>query len=295
MSLIFLLVLLTSCEEDVARPAPHAYPYSMWGVLTPLADTQFVRVFPIETRLAPGEPEPLDAAFTSTDLITGDQHAWRDSVIVDSTGTGHVFYASFQPEWGHRYRLEIERHDGASSWVEVDIPERMRLVLGETDTTDNVVLSASLLGEAQHLLRSEVEIYVSYVVGFTPPPTSLPIYEYFRYVIPYRDRLRRAGNGWELSIDLERNFSPIFAEVSRDEDFISSEGITLLLVTFRVLVTNEEWMPPGGEFDENILIQPGAMENVENGFGFVAGGYRLSRSWTLPFDVVEKTSFRPNR
>jgi hypothetical protein len=37
------------------------------------------------------------------------------------------------------------------------------------------------------------------------------------------------------------------------------------------------------------------MENVENGFGFVGGGYRLARAWTLPFEVVEKTNFRPNR
>lgn len=290
-----MILVLTSCEEDVARPDPHAYPYSMWGVLTPLADTQFVRVFPIETRLSPGEPEPLYAQFVSTDVLTGIERAWRDSVLFDSTGVGHVFFAPFQPEWGHHYRLEITRDDGASSWVEVEIPERMTLVLGETDTTRSVILSASIQGGAEHLLRSEVEIYVSYVIGFTPPPTSLPIFEYFRYTIPYDERLRHTAEGWELTIDLERMYSPIFSEVSRDEDFISREGIRLLLVTYRVLVTNEEWMPPDGVFDENVLIQPGVMENVENGFGFVGGGYRLSRSWTLPFDVVEKTSFRPNR
>lgn len=294
--LVLTFLLLAGCEEEVVGPDPFAYPYSMWGVLTPLADSQFIRVFPIETSLTAGLAEPLDASFVSTDLETGNQHVWRDSVIVDSMGVvGHVFYSKFQPEWEHRYRLEITRGDGASSWVEVEIPERMTLLLGEPDTTLGVMLPATIQGNAPRLLRSEVEIYVSYVVGFTPPPISLPIFEYYRYVIPFDERLRRTADGWHLTIDLERTYIPILNEISRDENFIESEGIRLLLVTFRVLVANHEWIPPDGVFDPNVLVMPGAMENVENGFGFVGGGYRLSRSWTLPFEVVEKTAFRPNR
>lgn len=289
------ILMFAGCEEDVAGPDPHAFPYSMWGVLTPLSDTQFVRVFPIETRLESGEPEPLDAQFISTELATGENKVWRDSVVVDSAGVvGHIFYAPLRPEWAHQYRLEVTRRDGASSRVTVEIPERMSLVLGDPDTTQSVMLPASIQGEAQNLVQSEVDIYVSYVVGFSPPPVALPIYEYYHHVIPFDDQLRYTGEEWQLSIDLQRQYNPIFSEVSRDENFISSEGIRLLLVTFRVVVANGEWMPPGGEFDPNVLVQPGVMENVENGFGFVGGGYQLSRSWTLPFEVVEQTSFRKN-
>ena len=295
--LLGLIVLLsTGCEEEVAAPDPHAYPYSLWGVLSPLADTQFVRVFPIEPRLTPGEAERLDAHLISTELETDTERTWESSFTVDSTGlVSHAFFAPFRPKWGRRYRLEITRSDGASSWVDVEIPEQMTLVLGEPDSTRDVVLPASIQGDAQHLLKSEVEIYVSYVVGFTPPPVSLPIYEYFRYVIPFDDQLQRTTEGYQLTIGLERTYFPVLNEVSQDENFIESEGIRLLLVTFSVLVANEEWMPPGGVFDPNVLVQPGAMENVENGFGFVGGGYRLTRSWTLPFELVEKTNFRPNR
>lgn len=290
------VLLLTGCEEDVTGPDSFDYPYSMWGVLNPFADTQFVRVFPIETGLTPGLPEPLDARFMSMDLGTGEEHTWRDSVIVDSLGmVGHVFYAPFRPAWEHEYRLEITRGDGASSWVEVEIPKQATLVLGEPDTTRGVILPASIQGEAQNLLRSEVDIYVRYIIGFTPPPFPQPIYEFYHHIIPYDDDLQRTGDGWALTIDLERSYFPVLDEVSQDENFVINEGITLLLVEFRVVVANEAWMPPGGVFDPNVLVQPGTMSNVENGFGFVGGGYRLARSWTLPFDVVEKTEFLPNR
>jgi hypothetical protein len=290
------VLMLPGCEDDVLGPETHQYPYSMWGVLNPLSDVQYVRVFPVDATLAPGAPEPLDARFTSTDLGTGEQHTWRDSVTVDTAGVvGHLFYAPFQPEWEHRYRLEVTRGDGVTSSVEVMIPKRRTLVLGDPDTTRGVILPASIEGDEQRLLKSEVEIYVRYIVGYTPPPFPSPIYRYLPYIIPYDDDLRRTDDGWSLTIDLERSYFLVQAEVSQDEEFVESEGITLLLVTFRALVANDEWMPPGGVFDPNVLIQPGAMENVENGFGFVGGGYRLARAWTLPFEVVEKTNFRPNR
>jgi len=289
-------LLLMGCEEDVAGPDPFQYPYSMWGVLNPFADTQFVRVFPIETSLEPGLPEPLDAQFVSTDLGTGTQHTWRDSVIVDTLGmVGHVFYAPFRPEWEHQYRVEITRGDGASSSAEVEIPKQTTLVLDAPDTTRGVILPASIQGDASNLLQSKADIYVRYIVGFTPPPFPQPIYEYYHHIIPYDDDLRRTADGWELSIDLERSYFPVLGEVSKNENFIVDEGITLLFVEFRVVVANEAWMPPGGVFDPNVLVQPGVLSNVENGFGFVGGGYRLARSWTLPFEVVEKTEFLPNR
>ncbi len=296
LGLCLAACLLMGCEEDVAGPDPFQFPYSMWGVLNPLADTQFVRVFPIETSLSPGLPQPLDASFISEDLSTGATLAWRDSVVVDTTGVvGHIFYRPFQPEWGRQYRLAITDANGATSQVEVDVPEQATLVLHEPDTTRNVMLSATVQGEIQQLIQSEVEIYVSYVVGFSPPPIAVPIFDFYRHVVPYDEFLRRAGNDWTINIDLERNYQRIFSDVSRKENFIASQGIRLLLVEFRVIVANTSWMPPEEGFDPNILVQPGVMENVENGFGFVGGGYRLGRPWTLPFEVVEKTSFIPNR
>ncbi|ARA93139.1 hypothetical protein AWN76_008185 [Rhodothermaceae bacterium RA] len=294
--LVVLAALLLGCEEDVAGPDPFQYPYSMWGVLNPLADTQFVRVFPIEPLLEPGRPEPLDVRFTSLDLDTGEERLWRDSVFVDSTGqVGHVFYAPFRVAWDHRYRVTITRDDGAATWAEVHIPERALLILEEPDTTREVILPARIEGEARNLIQSEVEIYVSYVVGFSPPPIAVPIFAFYRHYIPFDTNLRRTVDGWTFAINLTRSYYPVFGSVTEDSNFIVDEGIRLLTVTFRTVVADDAWMPPGGVFDPNVLIQPGTMSNVENGFGFIGGGYELSRSWTLPFEVVEQTDYLPNR
>ena len=48
---------------------------------------------------------------------------------------------------------------------------------------------------------------------------------------------------------------------------------------------NAEWDPPGGVFDADVLVQPGTLSNVENGFGFVGAGYRLSSTW-IPLDTI---------
>jgi len=288
--------LLVGCEEEVVGALNTEYPFSLWGVLNPLADTQFVRVFPVEATLAPGLPVPLDARFVSMDLATGEEHTWRDSLFVDSSGAvGHVFYAPFQVVWEHTYRIEVTKAGGRTSTAEVEIPVRANLTLREPNTEGGVRLDGVVTGNPPRLFRSEVEFYVRYIVGFTPPPIQMPIYEYVRYALPFDDRLRRTGEGWAVSVDLDEAYFAVAFEVRKDPDFVSSGGITLLLVTFRTVVANDAWAPPDGVFDPLVLIQPGTLENVENGFGFIAGGYRLSRSWTLPLDVVAQTNFVPNQ
>ena len=82
--LIALLAILSAgCEEDLLPPLHHDYPFSLYGVLNPLADTQFVYVFPIEPTLTTGTAGPIDAWFTSRDLATDEVRAWRYSVVVD--------------------------------------------------------------------------------------------------------------------------------------------------------------------------------------------------------------------
>ena len=56
-------------------------------------------------------------------------------------------------------------------------------------------------------------------------------------------------------------------------------------VEFRFLVADDSWNPPGGDFDFEVLSQPGAFSNVENGFGFFGAGYTASTEW-FPSDVV---------
>ena len=293
--LIFLLVVpLAGCEEDVVAVLNAEYPYSMYGVLNPLADVQYIRVFKVEGTLVPEDAGPLDVQFLSQDLELGQERVWRDSLIAISDGTsGHVFYSEFRPEWEHAYRISIVGQDGQETVAEVKIPPRTNLILEPPDTTRGVILPAFIEGRAPQLFKSKIEIQVKYVVGFDPAGNAL--FDFLTYSIPFDDRMRRVGeDGWSTFLDMNEAYAEVAGEVLKDLRYQASRGIALQLITFSTVIGNEEWAPPDGVFDPNVLIQPGAFSNVENGFGLVVAGYRLERAWTLPVEVVELTSFVPN-
>jgi hypothetical protein len=67
--------------------------------------------------------------------------------------------------------------------------------------------------------------------------------------------------------------------------------LDLRQMVLNVLIGDAAWDPPGGVFDPDILSFPSAMSNVENGFGFVGSGYRLSQSLFPPRATVEYACF----
>ena len=284
--------MLTGCEEDVVAVLNAEYPYSMYGVLNPLADVQYVRVFQVEGTLVPADDGPLDATFISVDVDTGVEHVWRDSLIAISDGTvGHVYYSPFRVEWEHSYRITITGPDGVSSTAEVTVPPRTNLILDPPDTTNSVFLPATIQGTAPQLFGSALEVQVRYVIGFDP--AGNPFHEFLTYTIPYDDEVRKRSDGWSIRVDMDQVYFDVAGEVMRDLRYQASQGITLQLLSFSAVIGNEEWAPPGGEFDPLVLIQPGAFSNVENGFGLITAGYKLQRTWTLPLDVVALTGFVP--
>ncbi len=62
-------------------------------------------------------------------------------------------------------------------------------------------------------------------------------------------------------------------------------GLKLTKITIHLIAANADWDPPGDTFDIDVLVQPGTLSNVENGFGFVGAGYRLLGTW-VPLDTI---------
>lgn len=70
-------------------------------------------------------------------------------------------------------------------------------------------------------------------------------------------------------------------------DYVFLKGLEL-----HATVGDTAWNPAGGYFDPNILSQPGRLSNVENGFGFVGGGYSLNAPLNPSRESVESACFR---
>lgn len=275
----------TGCEEEVTPIIGTDRAYTLYGALTPEADTQFVRVFPIEEILEPTSPVPLDARVVSTDLETGVQHAWRDSLVMDFRRQyAHVFWSPFRPEHGHTYRIEIEGATGASA-VDVTIPLPATIEVQEAISASSTTVPVLIRGDAGNLLGIEID----YTVGSAPGLGSGPI----TLTVPFEGQMTRQGEGWLLRIDMAREREEIVVRLDARGAYRNEYGVLLLDMRLHMIVANDAWVPPGGVFDPEVLIQPDVMTNVENGFGFVGAGYELSHTWRPPEEMLLRAGYRP--
>lgn len=289
---IFVVVgslLFIGCDEDVIAVVGTGRPYSLYGVLSPQLDSQWVRVFPVEDLLEPAPSGSLGAQFMSVDLQSGEQFVWRDSLIVDPFGqAAHVFWAPFRAEYQHQYRLTVKNASGDETAVEVTVPSRTEIVLGEATIVPSIVRQrVHIEGNAPRLLRIEV----IYTVGYKP---SGQLEEADEVSIAYDGAQEPTSNGWVIPIELDDDFREVSETLGRrlrgpiDREY----GLVLTSMILRLIVANEEWNPPGGTFDLDVLIQPDAMTNVENGFGFVGAGYRLEATWLPSEELIDAAGFR---
>ncbi len=284
------LLGLSACEEDVVAVVGTDVPYSIYGVLSPQLDSQWVRIFPVEERLVPATPEPLDVRVVSTDRATGERYDWRDSVIVDFADQyAHVYYAPFQARFGHTYEIAAMRSDGAQSTVEVTVPPEAEII-PQDPVINFASVSQPLLvrGAVPGLVQVEATYTIAYKLANEPDIQSGNI------VIPYILRHEETSEGWVVPMALREDFLEVTATLAQQVDvgLDLRVGIILLSVTLRLIAADAAWDPPGGLFDRDILVQPNVMRNVRNGFGFVGAGYRMEIQWLPPREAIEAAGFR---
>jgi len=279
---ILLLVLLGACEDQVAAPSRMEEPFSMYGIINPRLFFQTVGIAPIQPLLH-DYPASLDAVVTSTDLQTDETITWRDSVVTGDRGQlDHVFYAEFLPEFGRTYRVEAVRSDGAATSAIARVPELVE-VSAETDTEQR--LQILITGERFNLLSIEV-IYQLRLHAFADPdPCST---EPFTHTVDYTGTESEIehGFGFRVRLPLDRNDIES-AYVRRPSEY----GVALMRMDVRLVVGDEDWDPPGGDFDPNTLSDPDVMTNTTNGFGLVAGGYNHDAVAFPPVSAIAATRF----
>jgi len=285
-----LALLLPGCDDSFNPFVGEERPFTLWGYLDAGADLQQVRVFSIESRPGTDRAGPIDAVVTSTDLQTGEQRRWTDTeVVYADSSVGHIFRAAFRAEHGHRYRLEVMRSDGATSRVEVTVPPAVEVAI-DTDT-ERTLIPLRILGAPPQLVGVEV-VYDTWTVPAAnpwPPGTPAGPNHHFPVAVSYTDKLSPMEGGWQTEIDMVADFPVIEDAFARN--CLATEVITLRNVELRLLVASEEWEPPGGVFDPEVLSQPGAFSNVENGFGFFGGGFSVRERWVPPLGTLRTVGF----
>lgn len=291
--LVVLMPVIGGCGQNVTAVTGTDMPFTLYGLLSPDLDTQKALVYPIDEVLRPRGAEPIDAAVRSLDLTTGEEHFWTDSLVVDAGGAyEHLFQAAFRAEFGHAYRLTVARSDGAFTEVETTVPPRTEVKTGPATVFPGiVVLPAIVEGEAPRLLK----ILVTYYVTFLTVTGGQ-----FQLGVPfdYSGEQERTSDGWQIRIDLAGDYESVErAAVTHVMAALNREfGIRIDRIRLQLIVASEEWDPPDGIFDPEVIVQPGTMSNVENGYGFLAAGYRHDRDLEVPGpDVLEAAGFSSGR
>ena len=280
--------LLASCQEDVTAVLGTNRPFSLYGVLNPERDTQWIRVFEVHDQLQPLSPAPLDARVTSTNLTTDQTRTWHDSTLHFPDGTyGHVYWAPFQAAYEQAYRLEVRRSDEEESHAQTRVPSRVTSILRAprvvaTGEDAGILLPMLLRGTVSRLYRPEAEYLVRYgrLAG-----------DVATISLSYSGEAEQTEEGWLFRANLNEDYRDILLRLSSSDLYDEACGIKLLRVSLNVRIVNEDWALPGFITNPNEVVQPGVFSNVENGFGFLGAGYQEQVQWIPKGDILEAAPF----
>jgi hypothetical protein len=184
--------------------------------------------------------------------------------------------------WGHTYRLDVERSDGAITTATTTVPPEPKPVLGEPGSfgTFNAVQEVTWEG-----ITYEPQIVEVWYRFLDNPRNRFNEFS-VDYLTEYNNRGEASGAGWKIRVQL-----------SKDRDLLREEFpnsvVSLYNVGMRVVMRDGEWMPPGGRFDREVLSQPGTMSNVENGYGFFGSLGQFDVEWILDEDIIEFLGYIP--
>jgi hypothetical protein len=284
-ALVLLALFGAACEDAVNPFLDDDRHFTIYGYLDTDRDTQYVRVEPLRRTVDMPEPGPLQGVtVTMTEVLTGREILWRDSLLQFTNGTfGHVFKAVFRPRHGHRYRLVVRRDDGAETSAETRVPPRRTVGLGTAATTfgfSGYEMPATFDGVSRRPLS--VEVWYRMELNQGEPFRDYPIpYGFDRHGV-------RTGGSWRVRVELSRD-----ADTLRKRFGIPSTRALppLYGVGVRISERDSSWAPPGDVFDPITLIEPGTFTNVVGGFGFFGAIGRQKVEWVLPDAVTKAICF----
>ncbi len=283
--LLLLYAGLIGCTEELTPRDHFEQPFSVFGVLSPDLDTQSVRVYPLENFPTLGTAEALeDIVVTSTDRETGEHRTWQGSVVVEENGQHEfLFEAPFRAAYDRRYLVEVQRRsDGARSFAEVRIPPRATVrIAGEARGK----LDVRIEGDGIQALTPEVEYFVRAVNFEVEPGILIPI----AYRLAYKRQQVEGGGQVKIDMVADRwRLQGLYYADTHAMLGVRCRALAVLDMSIHALVGDSVWNPPDGVFDPNVLARPGTLQNVQNGFGFIGGGYRIHEQLRPSREVVEE-------
>lgn len=279
------------CETSVDPVVGTDKAFTLFGALSPHADTQYVRVYPIEERLAPLDRDRFDLEVRMEDLAT-DSSFLLQSGPNRAGRSGFGFHLTHSVGYGRAYRITVAGGGRGTTSVRVPVPPEAEWEVGTPRTVGSVRVPVRVLGGAPRLIHTTAEYIAKFGAGGISPQTVDTVR------LDYDARTGENGNEWTIPLNLSRDFDLIREELRTRGPLhvrgLETWGLGLIGIRLELMVVNEAWNPRNdlAEFDAERLVQPGTMSNVRNGFGFVGAGYWMDRRIKIDQDVLAEAGFR---
>lgn len=115
---------MAGCDTSVQTSVPSdQYHYSVYGVLNPAQDTQWIRVEPLAEPTSEGAPPTLDVTVTLQDLDADQEWSLQDSLMRVQTEFQHNFWTTVPISPGTSYRLTVRGPEGEMTQASTTTPE----------------------------------------------------------------------------------------------------------------------------------------------------------------------------
>ena len=284
LAVLIVGLIAVGCSDPTIDPFSNDGRYfTIYGYLDELETQHELRVTPItrQTSIIPSVDDPraeIDAVVISEEYFGGQllsTSRWTHELrqLEDET-FAHIFTANFRVSAGNTYVVRVQRSDGIETSASTTVPR--------LDTANILEVRPLQFNADSTIIRQEI---------VAPPSISLPwniraIYLYSGGVVNARKFISygRVGSatdegGWAFELDPVADRPAVMAAIEDARQIGQvepGEPVFLTAMGVDISVLDSQWRPPGGEFDPEVLAQPGTLSNVENGYGYFGslGYYR---------------------
>lgn len=274
-----LLLLIPGCEDptvNVLQPTDQ-FQFSVFGTLNVAADTQVIRVEPLDDSIQVGAPPSLDATVVLENLDTGEQIQLQDSLSTFGTEpiVVHNFWTAHSIEPSTSYRVAVRRGGDPVVTATTTTPTRppdlaaTGLELPCTFSDDpNTQLKAQ---NSFTVTAQNVDRIASVVVRY--PILEWPL---FTRSIPHLKGVERFEGRFVISVF----YRPDLIRLNPDPNprpggrpgCASPSDFARPFVEVEVAAGGPDWPQWRGVPFEQIA-RPDTFSNVQGGHGFVGGTY----------------------
>lgn len=283
--LLAALLIGPGCDPtvDVFRPSDQ-YRFSLYGALDVAADTQVIRVEPIDDTIQVGSPSDLPVNVVLENLDTGEQVSLRDSLTTLTAGERtvqvHNFWTSHQIQTATSYRVTVRKDGETITSATTTTPSGAPILKHDHAFLLPCVFPDDCAGNREKIEANTFHVTVQnvqrvaganviYPITRANPPDTL----HLRHVFSHYEDVEDKGSFFEISIFYRPELVKIDPGTAPVQTCASPRDFTHPHALVAVAAGGPNWPEKWRGEPLDLVAQPDTFSNVQGGHGFVAGVY----------------------